>query len=227
MNFSTFLAAAALATFPCEGTVAETLLCADGEVAIESADRALSLRVCSVVERARPLLNACHLYQSSPIVLQVGDHGTSLIHGCMGTYDPKTETIRVSDPGTLTDIVSAETFMGRMSAEKLFESLVVHELSHGFLKQTAEQRALCLVDHEYTAYAIQLSWLDAQEPGAVDRLLGDIKDKDVSYLNDFIALAAPDLFAKAVWAHFSASENGCAFIGQLVSGHASLYRESN
>ncbi len=147
------------------------------------------------------------------------------MHECMGTYDPKTETIRIYDPVTLTKLVLEETFLGRLPTKELFESLIVHELSHAFLRQTAGENGRCLVDHEYTAYAMQLTWIDAQEPVAVDRLLGDIEDRDASYLNDFIALAAPDLFAKAVWAHFNASQNGCDFIRRLVTGEVTLYRE--
>ena len=142
----------------------------------------------------------------------------------MGTYDPKTEVIRIYDPATLTEVVSAESFLGRLPAEQLFSSLIVHELSHAFLKQTAGENGRCLVDHEYTAYALQLSWVDAQESGTVDRILGNLKDADASYLNEFIALAAPGLFAKAVWEHFDAPENGCRFIGRLVTGEETLYR---
>lgn len=210
--------ALALATPP----EAAQLPCPGDRVTVDSADSATAALVCEKIEEIRPALAECGLEQGAPLSIHLVDHAEA--SPFIGSYAAGSNEIRLIHPDHLTEVLSPDHPFARLEPSLLFQSLLVHELSHAFLDQAECTRNRCVAEHEYVAYAMQL-WLlpedarmaviggpEKQDPGPVAQ----------ESLNDFAALLDPLLFASRVWQHFSQPENGCDFIRRIESGEVDL-----
>ncbi|MDU8910386.1 DUF6639 family protein [Aestuariicoccus sp. MJ-SS9] len=202
----------------------QALACEATDLTVEVPDPDLAARVCATAQSGLDLLAEFGLVQSKTIRIQVGSQGALHDTDCMGSFDAGAGLIRLSDPATLARSVNPGSLWHRIDAWALFDSLVIHELSHALLQQADRASAPCLADHEYVAYAAQLSSLAPADRALV--LDGSREERiDPAHINDFIVLMDPDLFARAVWQHFSAPGHGAAFVRGIVAGRLSFYVE--
>lgn len=227
---STILIAAALcavASFGCAGpAVAQAVPCpADARLSIDAETPEQATHVCKVVARLRTPMADCHLEQRRPLVIRIVDELTHPEAGCMGSYDCRDDSISVAPPETLATRVSDDSIWRRIAPGALFDSLIAHELAHAFLDQAECRGIPCYADHEYIAYAMQIQSLSTKNRAAILQGHKVTDPTDTGRLNDFIAQAAPNHFAQAVWLHFSRPENGCAFVGRLIRGDATLWED--
>ena len=201
---------------------AETLLCPGGEITVEAPDDGSAAQVCELVEEVRPILAECGLEQEAPVSIHVVAEATHVAAPMVGSYAAGSNEIKLTHPDHLSDVILPDHPFARLAPDLTFQSLLVHELSHAFLDQAECTRERCVAEHEYVAYAMQLSVLP---PEAREALIGEyVTDKiyGVEILNDFVAESAPLFFASRVWEHFSKPGNGCDFIRKIVSGEADL-----
>lgn len=202
---------------------ADRVLCPDDpRISVEAPASALAARVCAAVARARPPLAACHLTQARPLTVHAVAGLTHPNAACMGIYDCRDDSIAVSSPAALSELVAPGSIWARIAPEALFDSLIVHELAHAFLDQADCKGETCDADHEYIAYALQI---DSLSPADRATVLEGHKLRlpiDPIRLNDFTALAAPGQFAQGAWLHFSAPGHGCAFVKKLIEGTDTL-----
>lgn len=201
---------------------AETLACPAGEVTVAAPDHASAAQVCDLVEDVRPILAECGLEQEAPLTIHLVAEATHAAAPMVGSYTAGSNEIKLTHPDHLTDVIPADHPFARLEPELTLRSLLAHELSHAFLDQTECTRKRCVAEHEYVAYAMQLSVLP---PEAREMLIGGYatdKTFGVEILNDFIAEADPLFFASRVWEHFSQPGNGCDFIRKIKSGEADL-----
>ena len=204
---------------------AAALLCPGGEVTVEAEDRATATRVCDQIAEIRPALAACGLQQSAPLTVYLVDEADLPSGPFLGSYAAGSNEIRLARPDRLPDMFLPDHPFARLDPGLMFQSLLVHELSHAFLDQVECTRTRCVAEHEYVAYAMQLSFLPEE---ARMTLLGTSEDGldpapvPEESLNDFTALLDPVHFANRVWRHFSQPENGCDFIRRIQSGEVDL-----
>jgi hypothetical protein len=201
---------------------AAQLPCPDDRVSVDSPDSASAALVCEQIEEIRPALAECGLEQAAPLTIHLVDHaGDSPF---IGSYAAGSNEIRLTHPDRLPEVLSPDHPFARLEPSLLFQSLLVHELSHAFLDQAECTRTRCVAEHEYVAYAMQL-WLLPED--ARMAVIGSPETQGMDpvaqeSLNDFAALLDPLLFASRVWQHFSQPENGCDFIRRIESGEVDL-----
>lgn len=215
--------AAVLLVIGVVGTAAAPVPCTDDpRIKVDGADNAEVARICTTAARARPQMSECHLTQSRPLLIRLVDELTHPNVSCMVQYDCRDDSISVTRPDALADILRPDSIWARIAPKALFDSLIVHELAHAFLDQTECAGIPCHADHEYIAYALQI---DSLSPANRTRLLEGHRVRlpvDPMGLNDFTAAADPDYFAQGAWLHFSAPGNGCDFVRDLLEGRQSL-----
>ncbi|MEX5728845.1 hypothetical protein Ga0609869_002198 [Rhodovulum iodosum] len=207
----------------CGCAVAGALPCSgDPRITVEAERPAIMAAACDAVARARPRLAACHLDQSRPLVIRVVDETQHLDEACLAYYDCRDDSISVSGPDALSRSLKHDSIWARIAPAALFDSLITHELAHAFLDQTECTGVPCYADHEYIAYALQIDGLSPEDRA---RVLDGHKVRlpvDPMGLNEFTVLSAPGYFAQAAWLHFSAPDNGCAFVEKLIEGTDTL-----
>ncbi|MGC9419515.1 MAG: DUF6639 family protein [Rhodovulum sp.] len=202
------------APVPCPG---DPLISVDAEVPEDA------VVVCETVARARPRLADCRLEQTRPLTIRVVPEITHALVGCMAQYHCHDDSISVTAPAALPGVLVPDSIWRRIAPRALFESLIVHELAHAFLDQSECPATLCLTDHEYIAFALQIDALGAADRAAILEGNGIADPGDTGRLNGFIARMDPGYFAQAAWLHFSQPGNCCDFVGDLVQGTGTLW----
>nr|WP_212523284.1 DUF6639 family protein [Actibacterium sp. MT2.3-13A] len=201
---------------------AAPLTCPGGEVTVEARDEGRARQVCDQIEEIRPALSACGLRQNGPLTVRLVEASGQTSGPFVGSYTAGSNEILLAEPEALPGILAEDHPFAGLGPPLMFQSLLVHELAHAFLDQAECTRARCVAEHEYVAYAMQLSLLP---PEAREALIGGYAAEgpiEIEILNDFIAQADPLFFASRVWLHFTQPENGCGFIARIQSGEVDL-----
>jgi hypothetical protein len=191
------------------------------DLTVFAVDRRLAGHVCEIAADVDPLLLSCGLPDGGPLTLYVVKRIDAKVEHCLGAYVCETDEIAVVSPETLAHDDTLPRGYRAMAPETLFDSLVVHELTHARLSTTLRGRRISTVSHEYIAHAMQIAALPERE--REDFLAGVPAGRiDASMLNEVTMLMGPDVFAGLVWRHFESPDNGCDFVRSLIEGEVSL-----
>src|SRR6056297_1959525 len=205
-------------------TWATPLPCDNDLLLVETEDVDLHNRVCKTASAALPRLDACHLTLDRPVTFAFETGPPPTEPACLGLYHTGKDRIILWPPATFAQLHATSEYCGTVPAPDLFDSIVVHELAHALTDQSACRETACTADREYIAYALQI---DSLHPGVRDRFIAEsalTPPFGEDRLNDVILAFSPATFAAAAWLHFSAPENGCAFVGRILRGDHTLWR---
>ena len=125
-------------------------------------------------------------------------------------------------PRTFAERDVADFIYRGLSPEAAFVSILRHELTHAFMEHTTEGSPISNAAHEYVAFAFQIDAMTAEERDVFLATNGRRPAKSLDTFNMFIYGLLPGPFASAAWLHFSAPENGCAFVEDVISGRIAL-----
>ena len=201
---------------------AERVECSNPMVSVETSDPDLVERVCAEAVAAVERLAACHIPQRFAITLQVVDRIIHADETCLGLFIPGEKVLQITSPDQFSEGIGPDNILSQIPTLELFDSLIVHELTHALVDQQPYDGTQCLENQEYIAYAMQMEALSsASRKILIDAAGGEIEVTG-ERLNAFIALAAPTKFAAWSWMHFSAPQNGCEFVRKLISGETTL-----
>ena len=145
------LAAAVLALALVSPASGETFKCAGLEVSVVAEDRALANRICSVAATALDRLSQCALRQTRPFDIRVSQTLPSPFNGCFGVYHCADNSVEVLDPAALSRAVEATGDFAQLPTDVLFDSLIVHEISHVLTDQSGLSDPRTSAEIEYIA----------------------------------------------------------------------------
>jgi hypothetical protein len=100
----------------------------------------------------------------------------------------------------------------------LYESVVVHEVSHAIIEQNLTTRPTSRVIHEYIAYAAQLSSMVPDLRQDILRRYRQPGYADVDEMSWVYYQLDPSGFGVKVYRHFRALSDPTAFLQGLLSG---------
>ena len=201
---------------------AETVVCAESMVSVTAPHASRAQSVCATASVTLPKLAQCDLRLSLPISITVLNDLPGVSDTCFGYYVCDGHQIFVRSPQGISEITELSLLYEDMAPEVVFDSIVVHEVSHAAFEQTACEDALCLANHEYVAYVMQMWSFAPVVRQKIIKQFGQDEPVEPIRLNDLIAVIAPEKFAALSWQHFNQPGNGCEFVKKLVSGRASL-----
>lgn len=205
--------------------LAETFTCPGQDITVDASSTALANKVCSVAAKSRALLASCHLRQTEPFLIEVIHRLPPGFEECFGVYHCNNDLVQVLDPDALSDASRRTGTFGSLPADVLFDSLLVHEISHVYAYQSRLGPPQTIAEVEYIAYAMQLESLPA---AARDTLLTDypvVPPVSLMELNDIILSFSPEVFAVKAWTHFRTEGNGCGFIRSILEQKADFPAE--
>lgn len=218
------LLVSALLTATITPTVAQpdVFKCTAEKITVTADDEILAQRVCSVVSRASPQLEACHLGQLPAVEIAVVKHMPLLHSNCFGIYDCDNQQIKVLEPAYISLAADPNNAFLELAPDMLFDSVIVHELTHAYTSQSATNTSLSLAASEYIAYAMQLEFLPAIERQKVLDAHEFLEPVEPEGLNGFVLMMAPSVFAAKAWRHFKYAGNGCEFVLDIIDGEVDL-----
>lgn len=197
------------------GALADAMSCPGLAVTVEAPDAATAARVCASAARAVKGLATCNVDVPDGVAIRVTD---DLESGCFGIYHCNEGLIELLPPAIIANGLRPESPFAGLSNSELFDSVLVHELSHAAFDAVPCPFDLCTGTAEYVAHAMQVRSLTADQIAAFEA--ADPVDERVSHdaINAILYAFSPDRFASLAWAHFTQRPDGCGYIGQIMSG---------
>lgn len=200
---------------------AEPLPCPDPRFEVDADDPDLAMQLCDLAAEAADRLSACGLTPTRPLLIEVVESIAHPVADCLAAYDCDFDRIRISHPDGFDGLLPAGSPYSELPTDVLLGALLTHELSHAFLHQTAMQREITPVDHEYVAAAMELDSLQEEwRQVLLDHSL--LEEARPGLIDIWIYRLEPRRFSANAWLHFQAPGNGCALIGRIAEGRHSF-----
>ena len=203
----------------------EVVQCENLEISVDSSDNVLAQHICHVAEQARDQLNSCHLFQAEPILIEITEQPRLNHFDCLGVFRCDVSVVEVIEPSRIPEVLIEGDPLLMISENLVFDSVIVHELTHAFAHQTLTTRSGSVAQDEYLAYAMQFEFMP-EEARAI--LLGARPitiDVTIEALNEMTLMFAPTVFGLRAWTHFNYENNGCGFFQLILDGTVKLAPE--
>lgn len=210
-----------LALWSGTAVASEERICRGGHtpISVWSDDDRLAQDACIAVSDAIGLLEDCGLSQSGPIRINLGHGAIGEQANCLGVYHCESDDIHVLAPEAMSRTLPKDSPLAAIPVERLFSSVITHELAHAFLYQLRGGSGETIAEDEYVAYAMQ--YLSLSEPERV-ALLGAMPGHPQfvtrDMLNDLFLTMSPVVFGSWAWRHFERQKDRCGFIAGIVAG---------
>jgi Family of unknown function (DUF6639) len=193
----------------------EVVQCENLEISVDSSDNALAQHICQVAEQARDQLNACHLFQAEPVQIKITEQPRLNHFDCLGVFRCEDSVVEVIRPSRIPEVLVEDDPLILISENIVFDSVIVHELTHAFAHQTLTTRSGSVAQDEYLAYAMQFEFMPEDARNVMLETRSIATDVTLDSLNEMILMFAPTLFGLRAWTHFNYENNGCEFF-QLI-----------
>jgi hypothetical protein len=138
--------------------------------------------------------------------------------GCLGLFHCGKNKIEILHPDQLAAMKQSSDLFAPLNTLTLFDSLVVHEMSHAAMAQVDCPFASCLGTHEYVAYAMQIWSLSPQDRTITDAITlanTPVTDTEISAI---YALMAPERFAVKAYTHLMQRDDACGYLQEIAQG---------
>lgn len=197
----------------------EEAQCGGLPVSFQTPNRELTIRACQAIKGMSILYAECGLLPSPDSHPFRMEFGVDIeVESCLGAYHCHEDLIRIGWPEQLHDLLDAGSAFYALESSELFDSLVVHEVTHALLQRVRNRPARSFAEDEYIAYSMQIS---ALSPASRKKLLEQIPAEQrlaIQDLREEALMFSPETFAVSAWDHFASKGNGCAFVKRILEG---------
>jgi hypothetical protein len=191
-------------------------------LAVDAMDDAMTRQLCTMAIEIRDQLQGCGLKQSRALTLEIVDEISHPLASCLAYFDCDYDLLRITDPSTWSLLLEEDYSYASLPTAVTLRAVLTHEITHALVTQTAGDRRVPMVDHEYIAASMEL---DFMEEGWRDVLLAvtpvGLPPKE-GLIDIWFYGFAPRKFGVNAWQHFSLPENGCSLVQRIVNGDASF-----
>jgi hypothetical protein len=202
--------------------LAVTLSCPDQDITVTAPDVDLANRVCSRAAASRDILESCHLRQTKPFLIEVSALLSPELDGCFGVFHCDDDVIKVLAPDALSGVVQRTGSFTNLPPDVLFDSLIIHEISHALVFQSSTGSPKTAAEVEYIPYVMQMKSLPEDARAAFVAAHPVTKPVSLMGLNDVILAFSPEVFAIKAWTHFQSEGNGCDFVRKILKREVSF-----
>jgi hypothetical protein len=207
--------------FPAVGE-AGTWRCPPERITVEADTEALAMRICGVALQATGLANMCGYGLERDIAIKVVPRIIGMNGNPLACFKAAQLTVEVLKPEATATTLTSRSAYSRLPPDALYDSLIVHEMTHAMFSPAGPRTAQTVVAQEYIASSFQIASMDAD----VRQILLDRYPRhdsvSLSELNVAMYSLAPVRFGVTAWRHYAQAENGCAILQQIVEGAIAL-----
>ena len=181
---------------------------------------------CSAAATAIRRLGRCGLGVHEPLQVSFEPKVRHPFGGpVFALFEGEQRRIRITQ-FTAIPALAARTPFAKLPLRDLYRSLIVHEVVHGVLRQSAAGQSMDQVASEYLAYGLQIATLP---PTARDTFLSLVlltaQTGDLEFSDVMLALN-PYFFAASSYRHLEASGDECRQIHAVIKGSATFIASS-
>lgn len=196
----------------------EPLHCGSERITIEAGSAELGDRICRAALLASEQVRACGFEIESDIRITVVPKITGLNGNPLACFKPGSQGIEVLDPKATVRAVSSKSAYALLPVDDLYDSLIVHEMTHAIFVPDGKKTAQTFVSQEYIASAFQFSSMDPDVRSILLDRFPRTRPVALDELNPFIAAVAPVRFGVNAWRHFAQPGNGCDMVRRITKG---------
>lgn len=201
--------------------IAQTKLCDDPLFSVTAGDAATGATVCEMAGDIAVSLSTCGLTLSRPLEIILVDEIAHFDNNCLGVFDCEQNEILLTRPTRYDGLFEEDNAYALLPPDVLLRALLTHEMSHAAIHQTAGDRTVPLIDHEYIANALALEFMDPRWRAEMLDAAG-LEVAAEGRINIWIYQLAPQRFTANAWLYFSEPGNGCALVEQILEGQRSF-----
>lgn len=174
-------------------------------------------RVCEAGASAAKFLISIGIRLPKRVTVQVED-ALPAYHGVRtyGTFDAQNDHVRVLSLAGSRSISGQQRPFDLEMDERLYMSILVHELTHALVDEAFKPGCTSLRAHEYIAYVAQLATMSPDlRAEALERYpLDPFDDPEIS---DLYYAFDPHAFGVKAWLHFNRSGKGADFVHRVLN----------
>ncbi len=203
----------------------EGLVCENPLFRVEAENPDIASRVCESATEAHDSLASCGVHLSEPLKITVLDRIAAASESCLGLYHCGEGRIELLSPDAMAVRRKAGGAFAGVSDDALWDSVLVHELTHAAYEQVDCPFPSCLATSEYAAFAMQVRSLPESELEAFGKEVTVAGPPIRDAISEVMYFISPERFAKLSWQHFSARPNPCGYMELIMDGDIFFDRE--
>ncbi len=197
--------------------------CATEGIAVSAETLDDTARACGAAAMADRHLRRLGLTLLAPVRIEVTEEFDVAPGICVALYSTAERKLQVLPVDCLDDQPGRARAFPEIPAGLLFESLILHELTHAYLDQAATPLFLPRLAHEYLAYAVQLDALPEQDRRRILAKAAISNPVRLSELNEAMLNLSPLRFAAMAWIHFTREGGDAELVQRILNGGMSFH----
>ena len=174
--------------------------------------------VCEGAAKARAFFSSLGIELKRRIRLRLHAAEIEDRRSHLGSYDAELDQIDLLTLARAKALTAGDALFGLQIDEPLYESLVVHEVSHAIAGQQFGFRPVPLVSQEYIAYVAQFSTMDPATRSRILRVYSAAAFAGLEEMSSTYYALDPSRFGVKVWLHYRSLKDRPGFIRDLLSG---------
>lgn len=200
-----------------------TRRCAAPFVVVNATNLAEADNACTAVSAAHEHLTRFGLRNDVVLRIEVVEILPVGQGHCVAMYDTTDHQVHVLSPHCLVGNPGRLGPFPDLPADTLFDSLIVHELTHAYVQVSMDGRPLPRMAHEYLAYALQLDALDEEDRARILEEASVETPLDTGPFSEALINFAPLSFAAMAWLHFQANGGDASVLERVMAGTIPFY----
>ena len=199
-----------------------SVVCKTPGIVVSAHELVLARDICRLAEEVDAKLVGLGMHNDRRLLIEVTE--AIVVNGVnyLALFDVERHVIRVLKIEKLEVNSVRKGPYKVLSPPLLFESLLVHELTHAYLHRSVGGRRIPRSTHEFVAFAIQLDRLPPKERDKVFRRAVESGQLVTQDLNGAILKFFPARFAAMSWLRFVRPDGGATIIQRILGGDDSL-----
>lgn len=163
----------------------------------------------------------CGMVQERELTLEVVARVTHPLGlPVIALFDASRWRIKISTFEVTQTLILPRSIYRKLATRDVYDSLIVHEVTHAIFRELVGRRRLPLAAHEYVAYAIQVASLPAKTRDAFLSSFPAQTPKDFRRFNEIYLGMSPLRFAANAYRHLFQDDQYCETIGRVARGEA-------
>lgn len=197
---------------------AEIFRCPDSNVRVEAPDRSLVEEVCLSSSLALEFLQRYGVKAQSAISIEIVDYPLDAVgHPVFGSYDSRTDQIRIMSMASITRTVDTPTLYDEPLDFELYRSVIAHEVTHALVQQNRRVEPITTTAQEYLAHATQLAILSEARRAQIIGTAGVGAWESGDVISDIYMAMALTRFAVKCYLHLTEQQKPVEFVQALLT----------
>ncbi len=176
--------------------------------------------ICAPAMWAHAVFARCGIAQARQLTLEIVNRVTHPLGiPIIALFDASRWRIQISTYAVTQGLILPRSVYRQLPMRDVYDSLIVHEVTHAIFREHVGRRRLPVAAHEYVAYAIQVASMPAETRDVFLSSFPAQTPKNFAPFNEIYLGMSPLRFAANAYRHLFQNDLYCETIQQIASGN--------